>query len=176
MDLDIFFCLRSNLGNGNIISAHGPGPKTGMDFRGVVWKRVWKIAVFGLKWGQDLENRVAHPHYEFPGIPPPPLSLPLFECSFYPFERVCCQHLCTRIQWLWFEPKMCKPTHVMFSVTIVSRGGWLGKAANIKVENNRAVGYVENSLTMHNPLFLFKNCDCSNKLMECFYWSVSSKW
>ena len=23
------------------------------------------------KWGQDLENRVAHPHDEFPGIPPP---------------------------------------------------------------------------------------------------------
>ena len=85
MDLDIFFCLRSNLGNGNIISAHGPGPKTGMDFRGVVWKRVWKIAVFGLKWGQDLENRVAHPHYEFPGIPPP-LSLSL--CLSAPFTHL----------------------------------------------------------------------------------------
>ena len=57
----------------------------------------------------------------------------------------------------------------MFSVTIVSRGGWLGKPANIKVENNRAVGYVANSLTVHNPSFLFKNCDCSNKLMQYFY-------
>ena len=24
----------------------------------------------GLKWGQDLENRAAHPHQEFPGVPP----------------------------------------------------------------------------------------------------------
>ena len=29
----------------------------------------------------------------------------------YPFERVCRQHLGTRIQWLWFEPITCKPTH-----------------------------------------------------------------
>jgi len=38
-------------------------------------------------------------------------------------------------------------------VTIVSRGDWLGKAVNIKVENNGAVGYVGSSLTVHNPLF-----------------------
>ena len=25
---------------------------------------------FGLKYGQDLENRAAHPHQEFPGVPP----------------------------------------------------------------------------------------------------------
>ena len=36
---------------------------------------------------------------------------------------------------------------------IVSRGNWLGKPANIKVENNCAVGYVGSSLTVHNPLF-----------------------
>ena len=30
---------------------------------------------------------------------------------------------------------------------------WLGKPANIKVENNGAVVYVESSLTVHNPLF-----------------------
>ena len=28
----------------------------GMDFRGQVWKWMWKMTVFGLKWGQDLEN------------------------------------------------------------------------------------------------------------------------
>jgi len=27
----------------------GPGLKMGMDFRGHVWKRVWKMALFGLK-------------------------------------------------------------------------------------------------------------------------------
>ena len=34
---------------------------------------------------------------------------------------------------------------------IVSRGGWLGNPANIKVEDNGAVGYVGSSLTVHNP-------------------------
>ena len=28
------------------------------------------MTLFGLKYGQDLENRVAHPHQEFPGVPP----------------------------------------------------------------------------------------------------------
>ena len=43
-----------------------------MDFRGLVWKRVRKIIVFGLKQDQDLKNRAAHPHQEFLGVPPPP--------------------------------------------------------------------------------------------------------
>ena len=34
---------------------------------------------------------------------------------------------------------------------MVCGGDWFGKPANIKVENNSAVGYVESSLT-HNPL------------------------
>ena len=38
-------------------------------------------------------------------------------------------------------------------VVIVSRGVWLSKATNIKVENNGAVGYVGSSLTVHNPFF-----------------------
>ena len=59
--------------------------------------------------------------------------------------------------------------------TIVSRGDWLGKPANIKVENNGAVVYVGSSLTVHNPLF-FVHKLWLNKLMQCFYWSVSSKW
>ena len=37
--------------------------------------------------------------------------------------------------------------------TIVSRGDWLGKPANIKVENNGTVVYVGSSLTVHSPLF-----------------------
>ena len=37
---------------------------------------------------------------------------------------------------------------------IVSRGDWLWKLANIKVENNVAVVYDGSSLTVHNPLFL----------------------
>ena len=47
----LFVCALANLGNGNNISAYGPGLKTGMDSRGVVWKRVWKITFFGLGSG-----------------------------------------------------------------------------------------------------------------------------
>ena len=42
--------------------------------------------------------------------------------------------------------------------SIVSRGDWLGKPANVKFENNGAVVYVGSSLTLHN-LFLLTNCD-----------------
>ena len=43
--------------------------------------------------------------------------------------------------------------------SIVSRGDWLGKPADIKSENNGAVVCVGSSLTVHNPLtmFLFTN-------------------
>ena len=41
-----------------------------MDFRGLVWKRLWKITFLGLKLGQDLKNRAAHPDQEFLGVPP----------------------------------------------------------------------------------------------------------
>ena len=47
-----------------------------MDFRGLVWKGVWKITFFGLKCGQDLENQAAHPHQEFPGVLPREASVP----------------------------------------------------------------------------------------------------
>ena len=58
-----FVCLRSNLSNDNIISVWARSEKV-MDFRGLVWKRVRKITFFGLKSGQDLENRAAHPHQD----------------------------------------------------------------------------------------------------------------
>ena len=41
-----FLFLRSNLSNDGIISALRPGLKTGMDFRGLVRKRVWKMTFF----------------------------------------------------------------------------------------------------------------------------------
>ena len=61
-----------------------------------------------------------------------------------------------------------------FTKTIVSRGDWLGKPANIKVESNGAVVYVGSFLTVHNPLFYDYKL-WLNKLMQCFYWRVSSK-
>ena len=48
------------------------GMKAGTDFKGQVSKRVWKIACFDLKLGQNLENRAAHSHHEFRGVTPPP--------------------------------------------------------------------------------------------------------
>ena len=59
--------------------------------------------------------------------------------------------------------------------TIVCREDWLRNPTNIKVENNGAVGYVGSSLTMHNPLFSVHKL-WLNKLMQCFYWSVTLKW
>ena len=44
----------------------------GMDFRVQVWKRVCKMEYFGLKLGQDLGNRAAHPYQEYRGGTPPP--------------------------------------------------------------------------------------------------------
>ena len=44
-----FFCLRSNVSDTYLISTYRPGLKTGMDFRGLVWKRVWEMTLFGLK-------------------------------------------------------------------------------------------------------------------------------
>ena len=65
-----FFCLRSNLSDDNIIPALRPGLKTGIDFRVLVWKGVWKNKFLGLKSGQDLKNWEAYPYQEFPGVPP----------------------------------------------------------------------------------------------------------
>ena len=58
---------------------------------------------------------------------------------------------------------------------IVNRGDRLWKPANIKVENNGAVGYVRSSLTVHNPLFFFYKL-LLYKLMRRFYWLLCSKW
>ena len=71
----------------------------------------------------------------------------------------------------------CGPLRVRINVFwTVSRGvAWLWKPANMKVENNGAVVYVGSSLTVQNPLFLVHKL-WLNKLMRCFYWSVSSKW
>ena len=42
-----------------------------MDLRSQVLKRVWKMTIFGaeIRSGLYFENRAAHPHEEFPGVP-----------------------------------------------------------------------------------------------------------
>ena len=56
-----------------------------MDFRVLVWKRVWKIKFFGLKSGQDLKNRAAQPTPTNPHqrVPPPPTAA----------KNQCCERL-----------------------------------------------------------------------------------
>ena len=43
---------------------------------------------FGLKEGQDLENRAAHPHQEFLGVPPIPFGIKL--CNSFSFLGSTC--------------------------------------------------------------------------------------
>ena len=76
------FCWLYNLRDDYIISVDvnmyccvlwpPPGPKTGMDFWGQVWKRVWKMTIFWSKVGSGLvEPGVVHPYQEFPGVASP---------------------------------------------------------------------------------------------------------
>ena len=53
---------------------------------------------------------------------------------------------------------------VLASLNIVSKGDWLGKPANIEVDNNGAVVCIGSSLTMHDPLFFIYKL-WLNKLM-----------
>ena len=63
---------------------------------------------------------------------------------------------------------------VLLSGTIVIRGDWLGKAANINDKNNSAAVHVGRTLKVHNPLFSVGKL-LRNKLMQRFYWSIQSK-
>ena len=47
--LEVFFCCCSNLSNDDIISKRS-GLKMGMDFRGQVLKRVWKMTFIYRTW------------------------------------------------------------------------------------------------------------------------------
>ena len=62
-------------------------------------------------------------------------------------------------------------------MSIVVRGSWewLWKVANINDKNNSAAVYVGSTLKVHNPLFSVGTL-LWNKLMQCFYWSIQSKW
>ena len=72
----IIFCLLSNLGNDNILSAWKPGLKTRTDFRGLVWKRVWKITLYWSESGsgfQELGGTSGTQNtHEYPPPPFPP--------------------------------------------------------------------------------------------------------
>ena len=60
-------------------------------------------------------------------------------------STVCCSYL---ISWTQlYKHSLCG--------SIVGRGDWLGRPANIKDEINGVAVYVESSLTVQNPLFFF---------------------
>ena len=61
---------------------------------------------------------------------------------------------CLKVSWC-FADGATKQHNIYNIITIVSRGDWLGKPTNIKVENNSAVVHVGSSLTVHNPLFFY---------------------
>ena len=58
----------------------------------LVWKQLWKIKFFGLKSGQDLKNRAAHPPpQDFSGVPPSPTGQqvsPIIEFQALPLPAV----------------------------------------------------------------------------------------
>ena len=62
----------------------------------------------------------------------------------------------------------------MLHRTIVIRGDWLWKAANINDKNNSAAVYDGSTLEVHNPLFSVGKL-LRKKLMQRFYWSIQSK-
>ena len=59
------YCLHSNLSKDTYNFSFEARSSNGS-----VEKRLEKIILFDLKYGQDLDNRAAHPHQEFPGVPP----------------------------------------------------------------------------------------------------------
>ena len=69
------FCLRSILSNDDIISAWRKGLKTGMDFRGLIWKRVWKRTFF--VWNRVRIWRIGrhNPTKNSQEYPPDPTSV-----------------------------------------------------------------------------------------------------
>ena len=66
------FCLHSNVSNDDIIFAQRPGPKRGMDFRGLVWKRVWKMTFLVWNKVRTLRNGQQTPTKNIPKSTTPP--------------------------------------------------------------------------------------------------------
>ena len=69
IDFNKSFCWLSNLSNNDLSSAYARSENCYGNWSQIS-KRMWKMTFqFGLKQGQDLENRMAQPHQEFPGVP-----------------------------------------------------------------------------------------------------------
>ena len=58
-----------------------PGLKTGMDLRGRVWKWVWKITFFALKYWSGFEEPLYKPSSKIPGNTPQVFELKLLKIN-----------------------------------------------------------------------------------------------
>ena len=70
VDFKKSFCWRSNVSNDNIISAYARSENGYGFYEDKSGNGCGKNNFLVRKKGQDLENRVAHPHDESPGISP----------------------------------------------------------------------------------------------------------
>ena len=61
-----------------------PGLKTGMDYRGQGWKRLWKETIFWSEIGSGFGEPGGTPPPQIPRSTPPEDSLNIFHCSLSP--------------------------------------------------------------------------------------------
>ena len=67
-EFEEFICSRSNLSNNNLISALKARSENGYGFKRSGRKTGVENDIFWFEIGQDLKNRMAHPHLEFPAV------------------------------------------------------------------------------------------------------------
>ena len=89
------------------------------------------------------------------------ITLQLLDCGVLEMIDIT---FCRHLHWMEkYRGTFSFSGQIYISLFIVCRGDWLGKPANIKVENNGDVVYVGSSLATHNSLFfLLINCDWIN--------------
>ena len=89
------------------------------------------MTLYGLKKGQDLENRAAQPHQEFPGVPPPPPLLGHRVLAIIP--RAGLKFFCV------LDLPLPKTTKLSFLCDLASAGGVLTseKGAQVQAKANK---------------------------------------
>ena len=144
-----------------------------MDFRGLVWKRVWKITFFGLKSGQDLKNRAAHPHQEFPGVPPGEIHLHTirYRTSLLPFSLSISRFLGKRGKIESRSGELAWSLSLLFSHPFSPRNAWYCKQAlHSKTQSLWPISItaIENHLWLRIVVKFFFACK------ECYFITTSA--
>ena len=92
------------------------------------------------------------------------------------FKNLCVNVSFIKLNWDFFVEFWFGKLVVTTTSYLAEETGWESRKLTIKVENNGAVVlYVGSYVTVSNRLF-FVHKLWLNKLMQCFYRSVSSKW